>query len=98
MGDKSFLFSLAVDDLTKEGGALGAYGVTFTNVKGSVKVPEITVIGKGSYSYMLNLVVNCMFHQCLYSHPHNSLHQHAHGHAFTHSLPHITAVYVLMTV
>ena len=41
------VFSLSVDDLTEEGGAVGAYGVTFTNVAGSVSVPTIMVTGRG---------------------------------------------------
>ena len=41
------VFSLSVDDLTEEGEAVGAYGVTFTNVAGSVSVPTIMVTGTG---------------------------------------------------
>ena len=44
MGDTSFLFSLSLENLTE---ALGAYGVTFTNVAGSVSVLEIRVVGPG---------------------------------------------------
>ena len=47
VGDTSFLFSLSVENLTEAGGTLGAYGVNFTNVAGSVSVPEIRVVGPG---------------------------------------------------
>ena len=48
LGDKFAIFSLSVDDLTEGGGALGAYGVTFTNTAGSVSVPETRVTGRGT--------------------------------------------------
>ena len=46
LGQKSFLFSLSVADTTK-----ADYGVTLTNVAGSMTVPEIAVTGRGTYAH-----------------------------------------------
>lgn len=57
LGDKFAVFSLSVDDLTEEGGALGRYDLTLTSADGktTVSVPEITVTGRGMIQTLQNL-------------------------------------------
>ena len=47
LGQKSFLFSLMVNELTSDGKDLRRYGATLTNVADSVSVPDTVVTGRG---------------------------------------------------
>ena len=62
LGDKFAIFTLTLDDITDDGTVVNSYGVTFSNVAGSVSVPETRVTGRGIFiQYLVRMYIHSTF-------------------------------------